>query len=741
MTSEISDHLPIFGVFDFKGIHEEQPAVFKHQINDMNVNCFLRDLSTTDFTCLLSVYHEEPNLMYEKFMEVFSEIYHTCFPLKKIIYKKNHKPWFTKELKRMCSRKNYLYKKYIKNPTELRKDCYNKFRNLYTNQIRSAKRNYYFSKFRTFKGNINKTWRTINDILQRKKYQKNSSVFKCNNSVVSDSKEIAESFNDYFKDVGHKLGSMNRNVTNINCTSYLNSNFPHTAYFLPITEKEIINNALSFKNGKAPGFDSIDCSVVKKVIHVICKPLCNIFNSCIEQGVVPVDLKIAKIIPIHKKGPKDIFSNYRPISLLPLFSKIFEKCIYTRLHGFLDKHSILYNKQFGFRARYSTDHALLDFLIQVSKAIENKEIIVGIFLDFKKAFDSINHDILLSKLYYYGIRGVTLQLFRSYLNDRKQFTVFNSKNSSLQLVSCGIPQGSIIGPLLFLIYINDLHSVSPILNFILFADDTNIFYKHKDVECLTKNLNNELLKVSKWIKANKLQLNYEKTNVMLFNFPKTCVSEVKIYMNGNLIEHTSSTKFLGINIDKDLKWKTHVYEVLRKVSRTIGIMSKLKDILPTKILIMLYNSLILPYISYCNIIWGFCKQHLLNRIFLLQKRAVRIICHKPFLSPSRPLFLKLNILPISLLHDFQLCVFMYSYYHNLLPEIFCNIFQSNNDIHRYNTRTSADTRVIYGHSSFSNSIFLCQGPTIWNKLPPKLKQCASLNSFKHHLKLHLIQQI
>lgn len=156
---------------------------------------------------------------------------------------------------------------------------------------------------------------------------------------------------------------------------------------------------------------------------------------------------------------------------------------------------------------------------------------------------------------------------------------------------------------------------------------------------------------------------------------------------------------------------------------------------------MLYNSLILPYISYCNIIWGFCKQHLLNRIFLLQKRAVRIICHKPFLSPSRPLFLKLNILPISLLHDFQLCVFMYSYYHNLLPEIFCNIFQSNNDIHRYNTRTSADTRVIYGHSSFSNSIFLCQGPTIWNKLPPKLKQCASLNSFKHHLKLHLIQKI
>ena len=212
-------------------------------------------------------------------------------------------------------------------------------------------------------------------------------------------------------------------------------------------------------------------------------------------------------------------------------------------------------------------------------------------------------------------------------------------------------------------------------------------------------------------------------------------------MNGNIIQHANTTKFLGISIDKDLKWKTHVYDVLRKVSKTIGIMSKLKDILPTNILLILYNSLILPYISYCNIVWGFCKQHLLNRILLLQKRAVRIICHKPFLSHSRPLFLKLNILPISLLHDFQLCVFMYSYYNNLLPKNFCNIFQTNRDIHRYNTRISADTRAIYGHYSFSNNIFLCKGPIIWNKLPPNIKQCNILQGFKRHLKLHLMQKV
>ena len=212
-------------------------------------------------------------------------------------------------------------------------------------------------------------------------------------------------------------------------------------------------------------------------------------------------------------------------------------------------------------------------------------------------------------------------------------------------------------------------------------------------------------------------------------------------MNGQSIQHVNTTQFLGISIDKDLKWKTHVYDVLRKVSKIIGIMSKIKDILPQRILLILYNSLILPYISYCNIIWGFCKQHLLNRIFLLQKRAVRIICHKPFLSHSRPLFLKLNILPISLLHDFQLSIFMYSYYNNLLPNNFDNIFHTNRDVHTYNTRNSADTRAIYGHYSFSNNIFLCKGPIVWNKLPQDIKLCKTLQSFKRHLKLHLMQKV
>ena len=463
------------------------------------------------------------------------------------------------------------------------------------------------------------------------------------------------------------------------------------------------------------------------------------FNLCFETGQVPKELKLAKVIPIHKKGPSDVFSNYRPISLLPLFSKIFEKCMYVRLQSHLDKHEILYKKQFGFRAKHSTSHALLDFLLNSSKAIENKEIIVGIFLDFKKAFDSINHEILLDKLHFYGIRGVTHDLFRNYLLDREQFTAFSEHDSLHEKVTCGVPQGSILGPLLFLIFINDLANISSIMNILLFADDTNLFFKHDNVEWLAKTINTELCKVSNWISANKLQLNYDKTHMMVFNSCKRDTSKLNIFIDGHAVKTVKTTKFLGVSIDDDLKWKAHVNEILLKISKTIGVMSKLKHCLPKSILLSIYNSLILPYLSYNTIIWGACSKYLMERINLLQKRAVRIISKTPYDSHTKPLFHELNILPVSLLYDYQVICFMHSYVNNMLPETFDNLFVQNKSIHTYNTRSANDFRVPYGRTSFTNSNFICKAPELWNMLPTNIKQCSAVKGFKSKLKKHLLQ--
>ena len=449
-------------------------------------------------------------------------------------------------------------------------------------------------------------------------------------------------------------------------------------------------------------------------------------------------MKLAKVIPIHKKGPSDLFSNYRPISPLPLFSKIFEKCIYNRLLFHLEENDILYTTQFGFRAKHSASHALLDLLMNSLQAIENKEIIVGVFLDFKKAFDSINHQILLDKLHFYGVRGVIHDLFRNYLLERKQYTVYNGHNSSSETVTCGVPQGSILGPLLFLIYINDLSNTSNILNFLLFADDTNIFFKHRDAECLTNIMNVELCKVSNWIQANKLQLNYEKTHMMIFNSGNKDISQIEIYIDRYDIKKVQTTKFLGISIDLDFKWKTHVNETLRKVSKVIGVMSKLRECIPTHVLLIIYNSLVLSHLSYNIIVWGGCSKYLLERIYLLQKRVVRIIAKTSYRSHSKPLFLKFNILPVFSLYEYQLLLFMYSYHNNLLPANFQGIFLCNNEYHQYNTRSANDYRVKYGQTSLTNANFICKAPLLWNKLPDELKNCRTVNTFKMKLKKHLL---
>ena len=245
-------------------------------------------------------------------------------------------------------------------------------------------------------------------------------------------------------------------------------------------------------------------------------PLTHIFNASFEQGIFPKDFKLAKVIPVYKKGDNTLCSNYRPISILSVFSKIFEKLVYNRLMAFLDKNKILYNKQFGFRQGYGTDMALLEFVNNISLAFEDKKIVLGLFLDLSKAFDSIDHDILTNKMYHHGIRGNVLNWFKSYLSDRQQYVTVDNYNSQYKSINVGVPQGSVLGPLLFLIYVNDLSSVSEILNPITFADDTNLFLTGSNIYEMSEIFNCELQKVYEWFLLNKLTINLEKNKLYGF---------------------------------------------------------------------------------------------------------------------------------------------------------------------------------------------------------------------------------
>ena len=288
------------------------------------------------------------------------------------------------------------------------------------------------------------------------------------------------------------------------------------------------------------------------------------------------------------------------------------------------------------------DHALVSLTEAIRNTLDNKRLGSGIFINLQKAIDTVNHRILLSKLEHYGIRGCAFEWFRSYLSDRKKYVSVNGSNSNLLSITCGVPQGSVLGPLLFLIYINDLPNASKKLTFYLFADDTNIYYEAKDLSNLTKVVNKELRLVKKWLDANKLSLNIDKTNYIIFHSSSVNVppgSNIKI--GKKHIKRVKFVKFLGLLLDEHLRWKYHLSELSKKLARTCGMFFKIRNLLPLDVLICLYNALLLSFLQYGLIVWGQAYASYIDPVFKLQKKAVRAISFQPRISP---LFQSLMIL-------------------------------------------------------------------------------------------------
>ena len=320
----------------------------------------------------------------------------------------------------------------------------------------------------------------------------------------------------------------------------------------------------------------------------------------LTTGIFPDAFKLSKVIPLFKKGDSSLLVNYRPISLLPTISKIFEKVIHDQLYEYFDKYNLLAEQQYGFRKQHSTEYAAVKLVDRVSKEMEIGKTPTNVYIDLSKAFDTLTFHILLFKLKYYGVTDTALDLMRSYLTNRKQYVVFNSCQSDYSEIYTGVPQGSILGPLFFSIYINDLINVSNRLNFLMYADDTTIYFNLEEFDHLNKegDINGELEKVNTWLKLKKLSLNAQKTKLMVFHRKQKHVDEINVQINGTKIERVESFNFLGIMLDKNLTWKSHIEMVGKKISKVMAILYRLKNIFPENVLFVLYNSLIVSYINY-----------------------------------------------------------------------------------------------------------------------------------------------
>ena len=322
-----------------------------------------------------------------------------------------------------------------------------------------------------------------------------------------------------------------------------------------------------------------------------------------KEAVFPTKLKIAVIKPIFKAGDTTSFSNYRPISILPFLSKILEKIIYIRLLNHFINNELLSDRQFGFRKGLSTFMPILLIQDLITKAFEEDKYVVGIFLDLKKAFDTVDHNILCKKLEKYGVFGKAFHILKSYLRDRTQTVNIRDTHADIRNIDIGVPQGSILGPLLFIIYINDLAKVDNKGDFFIYADDTAVFFQHTDPNVLQNIVDTTLPKISTWLQTNFLSLNASKTIYQIYNKHKVHI-DMHVQINNDVIEKKQTVKYLGMLIDDDLKFKSHINTITNTISRNVGMMSRVKYFVEAKQLLSLYNAIILPYINYCCFIWG-----------------------------------------------------------------------------------------------------------------------------------------
>ena len=487
--------------------------------------------------------------------------------------------------------------------------------------------------------------------------------------------------------------------------------------------------------------DMFDLSnfLLKKIIENIALPLSYILNLSLQSGEIPSEFKKAKVKPIFKLNSKDsdllsTMSNYRPISLLPIFSKILEKLVALRLTKFLDENNLLYKHQYGFQRKKSTLHPMIHLLNKIAENDNEKKITIGVFCDLQKAFDCCSHKILLIKLSKLGVKGRELKWFENYLKNREQFVSVNDGNSNLRFITKGVPQGSILGPLLFLIYINDLANCTSLFT-LLFADDTSFLISGKNLNEVIELLNVELKKICYWFRTNELSLHPGKTKFMIFTKNESNINfdELNIVLNNNNVDENDENniiklsyvnsnseipaiKFLGVHIDPKLNFKHHIGAIHSKVSRSLFAINSVKHFIDKRALKTLYNSLVHSHFLYCIPIWGCASKSSFKKLELLQKKAIRTISLSKYNAHTVPIFKKIEILPIKEQAILSSLLMMYDYVHQKLPYSFDQLWRKNNARANRVLRNANLFDIPYVRLESQKNFPISSFPRLWNEI-------------------------
>ena len=687
------------------------------------------------------------NSPYDEFEAVFVETLNKHAPLKEKYIRANNSPFMNKIISKAIMNRSRLKNRFIKIPNDTNRHNYIKQRNYCVNLVRREKKKYYNSlNLRKITDN-KKFWTTIKPLFSDKNTSTRNITLIENKTIVSSDENVAEIMNDFFSNVVDSMqirGFNSESITDIhtdevtNCIKkfikhpsiiYIKENIlTDNSFLFSCSSHEIIDATISNLNlNKPTTFNNIPAKIIAEHKDICSQYLLQFYNNCISESNFPTQMKHADITPVYKKDEKTDKKNYRPVSILSTFSKIFERLIYQDLNQYMNKKLSPY--LCGFRKGYNTQNCLIIMLEKWKKALDKRHIAGALLTDLSKAFDCMNHELLIAKLDAYGIHKSALKLILSYLSDRKQRTKVNNSFSQWSDIKSGVPQGSILGPLLFNIYINDIFYFVEEDKITNYADDTTPYSIEANVETLINSLQFNTNSLLTWFHNNFFKLNPDKCKLLITNH----IDDITINVNNTTIKAEKSVKLLGVTIDNELKFNEHISNMCKKANLKLHALARISHLMDKEKLRLLMKAFIESQFQYCPLIWMFHSRSLNNKINRLHERALRLV-YKDYNANFEELLEIDNSFSIHHRNLQKLAVEMYKIKNNISPSFMNSLFSTPNM--PYNLRNKSDFKkenirtVTYGSETFS-----FRGPEIWDMIPLEMKQSVSLSIFKKKIRL------
>jgi hypothetical protein len=738
----MSDHFPLCITrkqFKLKS-NDSHKTITYRCMKKFNESLFMSDMFNAEWNSVSSA--GSPDEALTHWISIFNRILEKHMPVVTKRVKRHRQPsWWNPLISEAITMRDF-YKR-IRATFE-----YKQWRNKVSNLIKSAKKNFYVHLIEENKNNPKIVWKHMKELCPDTT-DSFPNVLRINDNNITDTGQIINALNTHYTNVANTHVPNKKDILEQNykmkIRDFVSSNISESTMFTipPVSPEFVLKNIKAMQPNKATGLDGLNVQVLKLAAPAIIGSLTEICNNSIKSRIFPSQWKQARIMPIYKGGQKDLCSNYRPISILPILSKILEKHIFTHLYKFLQEHNLLQRSQYGFRKDHSCQTALIDLTEKIYQAIKDGKLFGAVQLDLTKAFDLVNHKLLLQKLQLYQCDSGALQWFESYLSGRTQCVKVKQHVSSSQTVTSGVPQGSVLGPLLFLLYINDVSLFLCNTKELLFADDATLTTFGESNKIIEENLTIDTRNVYKWCLANDMVLSIPKSLAMLILTPqkmsriKTEDMSLSVEVDGNTLPCVEHSKILGVNFDRHMSWKEQIKHIHNKIVKYLYLLNQIKMYLPLEARKLFFNSYMLPHFDYCCIIWGNCSKELIDDLYKLQKRAARIILDRDISTRSHELFNELKWMKLVDRIDYHKAVQMYKCVNNICPQNLQELFELNANIHQHNTRAAANNN-LHVQQCHPKS-FSYQGVRIWNRLPNTVRNAHNINTFKRRYQMNYFQ--